>query len=691
MTQVRHRRLSRKLLQVALLSALAVGLLLSAVQIGHTLQQARATLYNEAERILSMFRDPSAQAAVTLDIAMAEQVIEGLFHHESVRHALIGSDGEPPLAERNRPLLEVPGRALTDRLLGREYSVRVLLRDPTHGTQPDELRLSLDTALYGQTFLEEALFLLLSGILRALGLALLLHLIYQWLVTRPLERLLHHLGRINPQRPGEHQLPLLRGHEHNELGQLVRTTNGLLGAIKHHSQLRQQAEHDLLHAAEHDAITTLPNRLSLNSSLQQILADAGQRQRQVAVLCLGVDDFREINEQFGYPYGDQVLAALAERLRRYVGQVQCLARLGGDQFALVQSDLKQPYQAAELAQSILDSLDEPFQLDGQPVRLYATLGITLYPEDGADAGDLLQKAELTMTLAKRRARNRYQFYVASVDREMRWRRELDKDLLQALASDQLHLVYQPQIDYHTQRICGVEVLLRWQHPLHGPIAPDHFIPLAEQNGSILPIGAWVLDQACRQLRLWHDQGLTHLRMAVNLSAVQLHHGQLADLVAELLKRDRLPTGSLELEITETCLMEDVSAAAEHLLRLRQAGALIAIDDFGTGYSSLSYLKSLPLDKIKIDKSFVRDLRTESRDEGDAAIVRAIIQLARNLTLQVIAEGVETLEQERYLINQGCDEGQGYLYSKPLPARELAPLLHGNHPPHRRVAGMTPTE
>lgn len=676
MTQVRHRRLSRKLLQVAVLCALAVGLLLSAVQILYALHQARQNLDSEAERILSMFREPSAQAVLTLDRAMAEQVIAGLFNHESVRHAFIGSPDEPPLAERSRPLLELPGRALTDPLLGREHSLSVALRESTADeAHPGELRLSLDTALHGQAFLRDALFLLFSGILRAVGLALLLHLIYQWLLTRPLERLLDHLGRINPERPGEHQLPLPSGHEHNELGQWVRTANRLLGAIEHHSQLRQQAEHNLLRAAEHDALTDLPNRGQLQTRLQQILAEAGQQQRQVAVLCLGLDDFREINEQFGYPCGDQLLTAVGERLRRYAGQVDCLARLGGDQFALIQNDLQQPYQAAELAQNILDSLDEPFELDGQPVPLRATLGIALYPEDGADSGDLLQKAELTMTLAKHRARNRYQFYVASVDREMRRRRELDKDLLQALASEQLHLVYQTQIDYRTQRICGVEVLLRWQHPLHGPIAPDHFIPLAEQNGSILPIGAWVLDQACHQLRLWHDQGLGHLRMAVNLSAVQLHHGELPDLVAELLLRYRLPAGSVELEITETCLMEDVQAAAKHLLRLRQAGALIAIDDFGTGYSSLSYLRSLPLDKIKIDKSFVRDLKPEPASEGDTAIVRAIIQLARNLDLQVIAEGVETREQERYLIDQGCDEGQGYLYSKPLPARELASQLY----------------
>ena len=679
LTQVRHRRLSRKLLHAALLSALAVGLLLSVLQIAHNLQQVRTTLENDATRILSMFRDPSAQAALTLDVLMAEQVIEGLFHHESVRYAYIGSSGEPSLAERSRPLLPLAGRALPDRLLGREYELSVVLHD--RATHRDELRLSLDTALYGQRFLEEALFLLMGGLLRALALALLLHLIYHWLITRALERLLHHMGRINPERPGEHQLPILRGHEHNELGQLIQATNGLLCAIEHHSHLRQQAEHNLMHAAGHDAITGLPNRLLLQSTLQQILAEAGQCQRAVAVFCLGLDDFREINEQFGYPCGDQLLAALAIRLRGFSGQVRCLARLGGDQFALVQSDLEQPYQAAELAQSILDCLDEPFELDGQAVKLRATLGITLYPEDGADCGDLLQKAELTMTLAKRRFRNRYQFYVASVDREMRRRRELDKDLLQALASDQFHLVYQPQIDYRTQRICGVEVLLRWQHPQHGAIAPDHFIPVAEQNGSILPIGAWVLDQACRQLRVWHDQGLTELRMAVNLSAVQLHHEHLPNLVAELLQRYQLPSKSLELEITETCLMEDVNAAAKHLLELRQAGAMIAIDDFGTGYSSLSYLKSLPLDKIKIDKNFVRDLQGEAASEGDAAIVRAIIQLARNLDLQVIAEGVETEEQERYLIGQGCNEGQGYLYSKPIAARELTPLLHARvrHP------------
>jgi EAL domain-containing protein (putative c-di-GMP-specific phosphodiesterase class I) len=276
-----------------------------------------------------------------------------------------------------------------------------------------------------------------------------------------------------------------------------------------------------------------------------------------------------------------------------------------------------------------------------------------------------------MTLAKNRSRNRYQFYIASVDSEMRRRRELEKDLREALTQNQLYLVYQPQINYRDHRVVGVEALLRWQHPQHGLVPPDLFIPLAEQNGTIIAIGEWILDQACRQLSEWLDQGFSDLRMAINLSTVQLHHAELPRVVNNLMQAYRLPPRSLELEVTETGLMEDISTATQHLLSLRRSGALIAIDDFGTGYSSLSYLKSLPLDKIKIDKSFVQDLL---EDDDDATIVRAIIQLGKNLGMQVIAEGVETIEQEAYIIAQGCHEGQGYFYSKPLPARELTLYL-----------------
>ncbi|CAN7458581.1 EAL domain-containing protein [Pseudomonas sp. LjRoot71] len=664
--------LSLKLLRVVLLSALIVGVVLSLAQIVFDVYKTRQAVANDAHRILGMFRDPSTQAVYSLDREMGMQVIEGLFQHESVRMAAIGHPNEPMLAEKAREQVDIPTRWLTDPILGKEqnFTTQLVGRGP-YSEYYGDLSITLDTAPYGESFVTNSVIIFISGVLRALAMGLVLYLVYHWLLTKPLSKIIEHLTNINPDRPSEHKLPMLKGNEKNELGLWINTANQLLSSIERNTNLRREAENSLLRMAQYDFLTGLPNRQQLQQQLDQILEDAGRLQRRVAVLCVGLDDFKGINEQFSYQTGDQLLLALSDRLRSHSGRLGALARLGGDQFALVQADIEQPYEAAELAQSVLDDLDNPFMLDQQQVRLRATIGITLFPEDGDSTEKLLQKAEQTMTLAKSRSRNRYQFYIASVDSEMRRRRELEKDLRDALALNQLHLVYQPQVDYRDHSVVGVEALLRWQHPQHGFVPPDLFIPLAEQNGTIIPIGEWILDQTCRQLREWHDQGFTELRMAVNLSTVQLHHAELPRVVNNLMQVYRLPLRSLELEVTETGLMEDINTAAQHLLSLRRSGALIAIDDFGTGYSSLSYLKSLPLDKIKIDKSFVQDLL---EDEDDATIVRAIIQLGKSLGMQVIAEGVETVEQEAYIIAQGCNEGQGYLYSKPLPARELTAYL-----------------
>ncbi len=664
--------LSLKLLRVVLLSALVVGVVLSCAQIIFDVYKTRQAVANDAQRILGMFRDPSTQAVYSLDREMGMQVIEGLFQHESVRVAAIGHPNEPMLAEKAREPADIPTRWLTDPILGKEqnFTTQLVGRGP-YSEYYGDLSITLDTAPYGESFVTNSVIIFISGVLRALAMGLVLYLVYHWLLTKPLSKIIEHLTNINPDRPSEHKLPMLKGNEKNELGLWINTANQLLSSIERNTHLRREAENSLLRMAQYDFLTGLPNRQQLQQQLDQILEDAGRLQRRVAVLCVGLDDFKGVNEQFSYQTGDQLLLALSDRLRGHSGRLGALARLGGDQFALVQADIEQPYEAAELAQCVLDDLDTPFMLDNQEVRLRATIGITLFPEDGDSTEKLLQKAEQTMTLAKSRSRNRYQFYIASVDSEMRRRRELEKDLRDALALDQLHLVYQPQVDYRDHSVVGVEALLRWQHPQHGLVPPDLFIPLAEQNGTIIAIGEWILDQTCRQLREWHDQGFSELRMAVNLSTVQLHHSELPRVVNNLMQIYRLPPRSLELEVTETGLMEDINTAAQHLLSLRRSGALIAIDDFGTGYSSLSYLKSLPLDKIKIDKSFVQDLLD---DEDDATIVRAIIQLGKSLGMQVIAEGVETVEQEAYIIAQGCNEGQGYLYSKPLPARELTGYL-----------------
>ena len=664
--------LSVKLLRVVLLSALIVGVVLSCAQIVFDAYKTRQAVANDAQRILDMFRDPSTQAVYSLDREMGMQVIEGLFQDDAVRMASIGHPHEAMLAQKSRELQQSHSRWLTDLILGQErtFTTQLVGRGP-YSEYYGDLSITLDTATYGQSFIVSSVIIFISGVLRALAMSLVLYLVYHWLLTKPLSRIIEHLTEINPDRPSAHKIPQLKGHERNELGVWINTANQLLESIERNTHLRHEAENSLLRMAQYDFLTGLPNRQQLQQQLDKILVDAGKLQRRVAVLCVGLDDFKGVNEQFSYQTGDQLLLALADRLRAHSGRLGALARLGGDQFALVQADIEQPYEAAELAQSILDDLEAAFALDHQEIRLRATIGITLFPEDGDSTEKLLQKAEQTMTLAKTRSRNRYQFYIASVDTEMRRRRELEKDLRDALAREQFYLVYQPQISYRDHRVVGVEALIRWQHPEHGLVPPDLFIPLAEQNGTIIAIGEWVLDQACKQLRDWHDQGFPDLRMAVNLSTVQLHHAELPRVVNNLLQMYRLPPRSLELEVTETGLMEDISTAAQHLLSLRRSGALIAIDDFGTGYSSLSYLKSLPLDKIKIDKSFVQDLLD---DDDDATIVRAIIQLGKSLGMQVIAEGVETAEQEAYIISEGCHEGQGYHYSKPLPARELSAYL-----------------
>ncbi|MDO7898606.1 putative bifunctional diguanylate cyclase/phosphodiesterase [Pseudomonas citrulli] len=664
--------LSVKLLRVVLLSALIVGVVLSCAQIVFDAYKTNQAVANDAQRILDMFRDPSTQAVYSLDREMGMQVIEGLFQDKAVRMASIGHPRETMLAEKSRALQASESRWLTDLILGKErtFTTQLVGRGP-YSEYYGDLSITLDTATYGESFIVSSVIIFISGMLRALAMGLVLYLVYHWLLTKPLSRIIEHLTEINPDRPSAHKIPQLRGHEQNELGLWINTANQLLESIERNTHLRHEAENSLLRMAQYDFLTGLPNRQQLQQQLDKILVDAGRLQRRVAVLCVGLDDFKGINEQFSYQTGDQLLLALADRLRAHSGRLGALARLGGDQFALVQADIEQPYEAAELAQSILDDLEAPFALDDHGIRLRATIGITLFPEDGDSTEKLLQKAEQTMTLAKTRSRNRYQFYIASVDSEMRRRRELEKDLREALVREQFTLVYQPQVSYRDLQVVGTEALIRWHHPEHGLVPPDLFIPLAEQNGTIIAIGEWVLDQACRQLREWHDQGFTHLRMAVNLSTVQLHHAELPRVVNNLLQMYRLPPRSLELEVTETGLMEDITTAAQHLLSLRRSGALIAIDDFGTGYSSLSYLKSLPLDKIKIDKSFVQDLL---EDEDDATIVRAIIQLGKSLGMQVIAEGVETVEQEAYIIAEGCHEGQGYYYSKPLPARELGAYL-----------------
>ncbi|MGX0954646.1 diguanylate cyclase (GGDEF)-like protein [Pseudomonas viridiflava] len=375
--------LSVKLLRVVLLSAFFVGVVLSCAQIVYDAYKTRQAVVSDAERILDMFRDPSTQAVYSLDREMGMQVIEGLFQDNAVRMASIGHPNETLLAEKDRPLKTSSTRWLTDLILGQErsFTTQLVGRSP-YSEYYGDLRITLDTANYGEGFIINAVIIFISGVLRALAMGLVLYLVYHWLLTKPLSRIIEHLTAINPDRPSEHQLPLLKGHEKNELGIWVNTANQLLASIERNTYLRHEAENNLQRMAQYDFLTGLPNRVQLQMSLENILENAGRQQHRVAVLCVGLDDFKGINEQFSYQAGDQLLLALADRLRAHSGRLGALARLGSDQFALVQADIAEPYEAAELAQNVLDELEAPFTVDGQSIRLRATIGITLFPEDG---------------------------------------------------------------------------------------------------------------------------------------------------------------------------------------------------------------------------------------------------------------------------------------------------------------------
>ncbi|MET4756154.1 putative bifunctional diguanylate cyclase/phosphodiesterase [Endozoicomonas sp. NE40] len=340
-------------------------------------------------------------------------------------------------------------------------------------------------------------------------------------------------------------------------------------------------------------------------------------------------------------------------------------------FAIVLSPLEQPYEAAEMAQELLKQLARPFAINGEHITISATVGITLYPDDGQDVDNLLQQSEFAMIMAKSRNKNRYQFYIATIDTEIRQRKKLEMDLHLALEQSELSLRFQPQVNLNSSRIIGVETLLRWKHPDKGLISPDTFIPMAENSLDIIPIGDWVLESACNQLNVWRQSGYTELRMAVNLSAVQLQDKNIVERVEYLLNKYQIPANKLELEVTETSIMEDIEVSSAQLQRLKQAGVILALDDFGTGYSSLSYLKRFPFDKIKIDKSFVDGL---PGSKENTVIVEAIIQLGKSFGLEVIAEGVETAAQESHLRQAGCLEGQGYFYGKPMLDDEFLDVL-----------------
>ncbi|HEX3210318.1 MAG TPA: EAL domain-containing protein [Geminicoccaceae bacterium] len=439
----------------------------------------------------------------------------------------------------------------------------------------------------------------------------------------------------------------------------------------------RRAEARMRHQAGHDALTGLPNRALFREYLDHALARARRSDTAAAVLLLDLDRFKGINDAFGLPCGDLLLKAVAERLQSCLRETDAIARLGGDEFVILQSDVRTADEPRALARRLIDSFGQPFVINGEELHTSASIGLTLFPGDGQAADRLLKNAELAMYRAKSNGRNSSCFFAPQMNLVARRTGLLERELRQAFAADQFTVHYQPQRDLRSGQIVGIEALLRWRHPRRGMVRPSEFVGLAEDIGLIGPLTERVLEHACRQHRRWQIAGLPDLRLSVNLSPLQFREGAIASLIENTLAETGLDPSWLEIELTEGVMLDNSEAVMSSLRRLHQIGVNFSLDDFGTGYSSLAYVKRLPIQRLKIDQSFVHKIGHDGQDE---AIVRAVIDLGHSLSLKVTAEGVETADQLARLHQLGCDEAQGDLISPPLPADDFHVLFQGRDLP-----------
>lgn len=442
------------------------------------------------------------------------------------------------------------------------------------------------------------------------------------------------------------------------------------GWVAMHEDIKERRSIDekIVHMARHDSLTDLPNRRLFRERLEHELKRVG-RGECLALLCLDLDQFKSVNDALGHPVGDELLRLVSDRLRRCVRDVDTVARLGGDEFAIIMTRMEQHSDAETLSKRVRDSISQPYQIDGHQIVTDISIGISVAPFDDTEADALLKNADMALYGAKADGRGTYRFFEPEMNAKMKARRQLELDLRKALLKQEFELHYQPLVNLENRSVNAFEALVRWRHPDRGLVPPSDFIPLAEETGLILPLGEWVLRTACAEAVNWPD----HIRIAVNLSPAQLNNRNLLSVVGKALEDSGLPATRLQLEITETVLLQNTFSTLETLHAIQKLGIQIALDDFGTGYSSLSYLRSFPFDKIKIDRSFITDINNGT---GPIAIVNAITGLAKSLNMVSTAEGVETEQQLEAVKSIGCTEMQGYLFSRALPASEIRQFFGG---------------
>ena len=455
-----------------------------------------------------------------------------------------------------------------------------------------------------------------------------------------------------------------------------RTKSGRIVSILTDISERKESEATIERLAMEDALTGLPNRTQFHSRLTDAIDQSERTGRLVGVMLLDLDYFKKVNDTLGHPAGDELLRQVSGRIKDCLRSTDTVARLGGDEFAVIVTNAQEPVAITSIAERIVESLARSFDLDGQEVHTGTSVGITIYPHDRGQSDQLLRNADMALYRAKEEGRGTYQLYDNQMQEEVQARRLLESDLRRALDREELRIVYQPQFDCRTGELVGAEALLRWRHPERGEVSPAEFIPVAESTRLIIPISEWVLASVCAQSQAWRQSGAAQICISVNISPLHFKQANLAEHIQAALTQADLEPRWLELEITEGVAMSEGSEAKRTLNELKALGIKLAIDDFGTGYSSLNRLKQFPVDRLKIDQSFVRDITT---DWDDAAINSAVIQIGHSLNIKVIAEGVETKEQFEFLVEQGCNEAQGYLFSPPLDAEDFAAFVARHDP------------
>jgi diguanylate cyclase (GGDEF)-like protein len=675
----RKERLGWRLMGITLLLACTIGMVLNIGQILFDSRSQSEQIDNNVARLLSMIREPATEAVYNIDDRLARRVLDGVFRFEGVVGAELKVGEGEVLAREQRTPIASPFRFVTAALFGDRREYRIPLHAES-GERVGSLVLQLDTYPPGRAFLTRAAVVLGLGMLNAALLAWVLLMVFHFFLTRPLVRMIHGLTSFDPNSPETFQMRVPPRHQRDELGVWARSVNRLVGAIRENLARRTEAETRASWLEHFDTLTGLANRTLLLANTTHAMAGAAA-DTQLAILIADIREFRDINSQFGVDFGDEVLRAAAIRLSGTGVQTALSARLAEDAYAFLISGTDARDRSRIMAREVKAAFATPLRVGGQSITLAMDVGIAVFPDDAHSADQLVQNAERALAYAKKLQLNIGHFYEAEQDNELQLRKRLARDMRVATQRQQIHLHYQPLVDAHNGAVAAVEVLARWQHPELGNVTPAEFVPLAESSGQILALGEWVLRRACAEAATWMNLTPDPPRVAVNVSATQLRERGFDQIVASALADARLPATLLELEITETALIENIDQAVGTLKRLRATGVRISIDDFGTGLASLSYLKRLPVDQLKIDISFIRDVL---HDPSDTQIVKAIINLGHSLELEVVAEGVEEPAQRDLLAANGCDLMQGYLFLRPVDGPAFAEHLRRSAPARSSV-------